>query len=75
MYLVADDAQILVKKDITWSAMNDDSATPSSLEENNLPAEDQQPDKPGRKSELKNNLQKVFFFKLFLLTISILPLQ
>ena len=61
MYLVADDAQILLEKDIAWSAINlpDDSATPSSLEENNLPAEDQQPNEPRRKSQLKNNLQKV----------------
>ena len=55
MYLVADDAQILLEKDIAWSAIN----LPSSLEENNLPAEDQQPNEPRRKSQLKNNLQKV----------------
>lgn len=61
MYLVADDAQILIEKDMAWSAINlaDALATPSSLEENNLPAEDQQPNEPRRKSGLKNNLQKV----------------
>ena len=61
MYLVADDEQILLEKDIAWSATNlpDALATPSSLEENNLPAEDQQPNELRRKSELKNNLQKV----------------
>ena len=61
MYLVADDAQILIEKDIAWSAINlaDALATPSSLEENNLPAEDQQPNEPRRKSGLKNNLQKI----------------
>ena len=61
MYLVADDVQILLKKDIAWSAINlpDALATPSSLEENNLPAEDQQPNELWRKNELKNNPQKV----------------
>lgn len=61
MYLVADDAQILIEKDIAWSAINLPGAlaTPSSLEENNLLAEDQQPNEPRRKSEIKNNLQKV----------------
>ena len=59
--MVADDAQILIEKDIAWSAINlvDALATPSSLEENNLPAEDQQPNEPRRKSGLKNSLQKV----------------
>lgn len=60
VYLISDDEEVLNKKDMEWSSKNvsDVEATPSSVEQANLPAEDQQPSEQPEKSKEKSTLHK-----------------
>ena len=62
--MISDDEEVLNKKDMEWSSKNvsDVEATPSSVEQANLPAEDQQPSEQPEKSKEKSTLHKVLVF-------------